>query len=90
MARVHERIAALSPEHASLVAAYQSTRAANRVPPGLRPASPCAPHASRLRRLAAYAELRNAGSTPKEARTALEICPRTAARYEAAMKGDGT
>src|SRR5690348_4816773 len=83
--RLHDLIAVKDP---GLVAAYRRTRAARRVPPGLPQSFPRPPYQPRLRRLAAYTALRDAGNTPRAARLALGICPRTAVRYEAAMKED--
>lgn len=84
---LHEEIARRDP---ALAAAYQRTRAARRVPPGPARLFARAPYQPRLRRLAAYTALRDAGNTPKAARLTLGICPRTAVRYEAAMKGGRT
>jgi hypothetical protein len=82
---LHDEMAQL-PEYATLVADYRRTRAATRVPPGEPHVFPRSPYQPRRLRLAAYTALRDAGNTPKAARLALGICPRTAVRYEAAMK----
>lgn len=86
VAGLHAEIAGKSPEHAALVAAYQDTRAARKIPAGQPQVFPRSPYQPRRLRLAAYTALREAGNTPKAARLALGICPRTAVRYEAAMK----
>lgn len=90
VARLHERIAAQSPDHAALVAAYQRTRAAMRVPPGPVQVFPRSPRRSRLARQEAYAALRGAGTGRKDAAALVGVCRRTADRYEDALSGDRT
>lgn len=81
VARVHERIAALSPEHASLVAAYEAIpRSAQR--PVRRP-RPHPAYQSRQRRLTVYSQLRLAGREPRAAARSAGVGPSSSAQYEA-------
>lgn len=86
VARLHAEIAAKSPEHAALVAAFEAL-------PGLPPAWDPAEEASArraawLERAGRYAAFR-AVLTQEAAARRLRICIRTARNYEAALKTGG-
>lgn len=76
---LHAEIAALSPEHAALVAAYEA------IPrPVPRPArQPRRVAAHRARRLVTYGQWRIAGRSPRVAAEAVFLSPSSASQYEA-------
>ena len=80
---LHELIAAKSPEHAGLVAAFED-RNAGKVRPGPPQRFPRSPYLPRLERLGRYCVLRGSGTGKKAAATQVGIRPRTADRYETA------
>jgi hypothetical protein len=84
VALLHAEIAARSPEHAALVAAWDAMRAAARLPdaaaPVPRPGS-AAVVAYRQDRVRAYRDMLGQGLTPEQAAERLGISPRTAETY---------
>ena len=93
---LHELIAAQSPEHAALVAAFRlrsDTRVRPAADPPAFPRPPRrGPYAPRLERAALYAALRDAGAGKHVAAAQVPLSPRTADRYEArylAAQGGG-
>jgi len=81
VAALHEQIAAISPEHAALVAAYKEIPRPSPRPvrqPRTHPA-----YQSRYQRMTVYAQLRLAGRTPKAAARAAGVSRSSGGQYEA-------
>ena len=86
-ARLHAEIAAKSPEHAALVAAFEALPG---LPPAWDPAEEAAAKRTAwLERAAEYAALRSLDLTQEAAARHLRVCVRTAQNYEAALKTGG-
>lgn len=79
VAALHAEIAAKSPRHAALVAAFEAVpRPVPRPPRRPRP-----PAHHRARRLTMYGQLRIAGRSPRAAAEAVFLGPSSASQYEA-------
>jgi hypothetical protein len=78
VAALHAEIAAKSPEHAALVAAWDAMRAGRMAVPCPGEAAVCAARQARVRE---YAKLRGQGLTLAQAAGRLGVSPRTAETY---------
>jgi hypothetical protein len=84
VAELHKQIAAKSPEHAALVAAFEALPS---LPPAWDPAEEAAARrAAWLEQAERLAGFRERGLTQVAAARRIGVCERTAKNYEAALK----
>lgn len=80
-ASLHREIAAISPEHAALVAAFEAIPRAD--PRPVRQPRPHPVYQERRRRMTVYSQARLAGRGPKAAARAAGVGASSASQYEA-------